>query len=191
MSDNSFGAYRRGSAFAAQRKADRIDESLVVFTSDGKRVRIKPLLMTRSNTKKSVETDMRKAIKSHLTKEIKKKSYVMFVKELISNKLQRSLAECINKIYPVRITTIRSMYIEEAAKKRVEAAKVEKIKEEVKEEGKPTEQKKETEEKKEESKEKKGKEKQEEVEEEEGKKEEKKEDKKTKPSSKKVDKKDA
>ena len=26
MSDNSFGAYRRGSAFAAQRKADRIDE---------------------------------------------------------------------------------------------------------------------------------------------------------------------
>ena len=26
MSDNSFGAYRRGSAFAAQRKADKIDQ---------------------------------------------------------------------------------------------------------------------------------------------------------------------
>ena len=26
MSDSSFGAYRRGSAFAAQRKADKIDQ---------------------------------------------------------------------------------------------------------------------------------------------------------------------
>ena len=141
------------------RKITRIDESFVVFTSDKKKIRIKPLVITRAKLKKSVEGDMRKVIKSFVKDEIKKTTYNAFIKDLISNKFQKSLAVIINKIHPVRITTIRSMHIEKSPKKKDKAAEVEEqdtqkpeVAEEIKEE--PKEEKVEEEPKKEEEQEK-------------------------------------
>ncbi len=148
-----------------RRSITRIDESFVVLTSDNKRLRIKPLVITRSKLKKSVERDMRKAIKNYITTEIKKMDYIVLVKDIITNKFQKSLAETINKIHPVRITTIRSIYIEEEKKKKVktqkkkgqkleeipEQEKLEEKKEEAKEESKVEETKEEKEEPKDEN----------------------------------------
>lgn len=126
-----------------RRKISRIDESFVVFTSDNIRIRIKPLVITRSKVQKSVETDLRKVIIAFLTSEVKKQTYVNLIRDIVGNKLQRALAEKLNKIHPVRITTIRCMYLEPEAKQKFKRGKVriaedkpeEKPTEELKEEG--------------------------------------------------------
>lgn len=100
-----------------RRKISRIDDSFSVVTADNKTIRIKPLIITRSKVQRSVATDLRKAIREFLIAEIAKKNYLDFVREVIQYKIQRSLAERLNKIHPVRITNIRTWYVETEDKK--------------------------------------------------------------------------
>lgn len=100
-----------------RRKISRIDDSFSVVTADNKTIRIKPLIITRSKVQRSVATDLRKVMREFLITEIAKKNYLDFVREVIQYKLQRSLTERLNKIYPVRIMNIRTWYVETEGKK--------------------------------------------------------------------------
>lgn len=150
-----------------RRGKKRIDMSFLCETSDKKKVRIKPVAITKKTMKSSVSAAIRKSITDYLVNSIKKMNYNNLVTSLVSHKLQSSLRNHLRKIYPLRICEIREMNIvkevapEEKAKEFVKPKQVEKeempkeikkeeVKEEIKEE-KPKEVKKE--EKKEEVKE--------------------------------------
>lgn len=95
-----------------RRGRDRIDLSFSCITSDKIKVRVKPLLITKSKSKGSVLTTLRQTTSKLLKKYISSKKYNEFVKELINHKLQDNIKSQLNKIYPLRICEIRVMEIE-------------------------------------------------------------------------------
>lgn len=94
-----------------RRNIHKIDMSFTCATSDKKTIRIKPILITRSNASNSVATKIRKNAQEFLVNHISKISYDNFTNDIISHKLQSSLKVVLNKIHPLRICEIRSMYI--------------------------------------------------------------------------------
>ncbi|MBR9690326.1 hypothetical protein GOV08_01440 [Candidatus Woesearchaeota archaeon] len=95
-----------------RRRRDRIDDSLVYKTSDGVKVRLKPFLLTRSLSKSSVRTEIRKRVKVFLFKKVSQITYDSLIESIINNKLQREMKESLSKVFPIRNADIRVMYIE-------------------------------------------------------------------------------
>jgi ribosomal protein S3AE len=135
-----------------RRGKDKVADSFIVFTSDKKRVRVKPLIITNSKTPKSVRRALRAAIRKLLKEEFSKSNFDKILLDIIHFKLQRALGDKISKISPVRNIEVRSCKIEE--KVSYEAEKKPEVKVEPKKEEPKTEKKEDkTEEKKEEKKE--------------------------------------
>jgi len=137
-------------------KKDRsnLHDSFVCETSDGKRVRLKTLIITIRKTKGAVTTSLTNSMKVNLKDYVKKISYKELINELISYKLQINLKNSLKSIYPLRNCEIKEMILE--AEKKIIGKKEEKEKVEVKEESSEAEEKKpvkpQVEEKKEETK---------------------------------------
>jgi ribosomal protein S3AE len=90
-----------------RRDIEKLDDSFVLSTSDGKFIRIKPLVIARSAANSSVKKALRKETRNFLIREIGKMTFEAFLKEVVSNHLQTELSKRLNKIYPMRTATIR------------------------------------------------------------------------------------
>lgn len=99
-----------------RRRSEKIELSFTCETSDGKHIRIKPLIFAISNTKSSVRHHIRRSVTDFLVRTIKKMTYNDLIKDLIDFKIQKTLRDSIKKIYPVRICQIKSIYIEKEKK---------------------------------------------------------------------------
>lgn len=100
-----------------RRHVDRIDESFIVATSDGVILRLKPMVLTRFNTKNSVKSLLRIAMKSYFITELKKMRFDEFVGHCVGNRIQKDLSKNLNKIYPVRSVTIRRFDVVDSSKR--------------------------------------------------------------------------
>lgn len=116
-----------------RRGKEKIEDSFICNTSDGRKVRIKPLIITRSKVKGSVISAIRKTAKMHIAREASKLAYENLVEELVNFRLQKGMHEVLNKIYPVSICEIRwfELVLKGAEYKKPEA-KAEEVKEEAK-----------------------------------------------------------
>ena len=90
-----------------RRSITRIDESFVVSTKDGVKIRIKPLLITREKVSRSVEKKLRAELKAELVKFVTGVSYEELYTEIIQNKIQNDLKKKFNVIYPLKGIIIR------------------------------------------------------------------------------------
>lgn len=86
-----------------------IEDSFTIKTKDDIVVRVKPLVFTRTKSKGSTQTQIRKAVKVFLIKEISSLGYYNAIMDLISYKTQRMLRDELNKIYPIRTCEVRFM----------------------------------------------------------------------------------
>lgn len=100
-----------------RKSIEKIDMSFLCRTSDGKNLRVKPILITRSVTTGSVAARMRKNAQDFLVKYVEAISYNNFVDDLVGHKVQNLLRKDLNKIYPLRVCEIRSMEIIDLEKK--------------------------------------------------------------------------
>ncbi len=98
----------------------RIDDSFIAETSDNVNIRIKPFLLTRKYVTGSVSTNIRRLARNFIIKQVKKNTYEKLITALVTNKLQRSLSAAIKKVYPLRASEIRAMYIEKEKKQKSE-----------------------------------------------------------------------
>jgi small subunit ribosomal protein S3Ae len=104
-----------------RRGRERLDDSFVAMTNDGKLVRIKPFMLTRFNTSKSVTTAIRKLVQREVQKYVNSNTFDSVVKDLVANRLQSKVRELLKKIYPTNVFEIRRLYLlskAEAAKAR-------------------------------------------------------------------------
>ena len=111
-----------------RRNIEKIDMSFSCSTSDNKKLRIKPLIITRSAVSSSVGAKIRRNAEDFITKYVQGISYDNLANDLITHKLQDLLRAGLNKVYPLRICEIRSMYVfkvikEESTLKQEAAAK--------------------------------------------------------------------
>lgn len=87
----------------------RVDDSFLVSTKDGVKLRLKPLILTKHKAQRKVLTELRKLVNKDFVDYIKKETYDKFVSDLMSKKLQRDLRNKLSKIYPVSIVEVRMM----------------------------------------------------------------------------------
>ena len=100
-----------------RRNSEKVDLSFVCDTADNVRLRVKPLVVTRSDVKGSVAAKLRHNIVQHLTRTIKKLKYDELINELIIHKLQSEMRAILNKIYPVKVCEIRRLCLEAGERK--------------------------------------------------------------------------
>ncbi|MEA2037330.1 MAG: hypothetical protein U9O94_07505 [Nanoarchaeota archaeon] len=99
-----------------RRGKKRLDFSFICKTSDNKRVRIKPLMIPRSGTKSSTSRDLRKATIDYVTNYISKLTFENAIRNLMAHKIQRAIRDELKKVYPIKISEITALYIEEGKK---------------------------------------------------------------------------
>ncbi len=117
-----------------RRANDKLDDSFLAETQDGKLVRMKPLLITRTETKGSVLALLNTKSKAFVIQYVKKVSYEQLISDIITSKLQSEMYKFLKKVYPLRVAEIRAMVLEPPRKKG-EAPKV--VEQPVVEEAKP------------------------------------------------------
>ena len=99
-----------------RRSNEKMDLSFVCDTADNVFVRIKPLLIAKSEVKGSVAARIRNTVVQYLAKTVKKLNYDDLMSEAISHKLQSEMKAALNKIYPLKICEIRYLGIERREK---------------------------------------------------------------------------
>lgn len=104
-----------------KRRKDKIDDSFVVLSKDGKLLRIKPMVILNGKTNNSVFTEIRKKLRHLLAKELKNLTFEDFIREVMTNKILK-LKDELKKIYPVRSIDIRKVMVE---KRKIDPIKVE------------------------------------------------------------------
>ena len=81
-----------------RRDRTKIDDSVVVQTSDKKIVRIKPLLITNSVVDSSVTKSIRTRVRNNLARFVARITYERLVEEILSYKLQKFIGNLACKI---------------------------------------------------------------------------------------------
>lgn len=96
-----------------RRDRTKIDDSVVVQTSDKKNVRIKPLLVTNSVVDTSVTKSIRTRVRNNLARFVARLTYEKLVEEILSYKLQKFIGNLACKITPIRTSEIRAFELVE------------------------------------------------------------------------------
>lgn len=104
-----------------RRKKNRIDDSFVVLTKDKKKIRVKPMILTRLNTNQPVLSKIRLYTKAYLVSKISELTYGQFAEMIITDRLTRDMKRTLSKIYPVRICVMRAFKMELGEKVKVTA----------------------------------------------------------------------
>jgi small subunit ribosomal protein S3Ae len=91
-----------------RRGKNKVDDSFLTKTMDGKVVRVKPLAITLKNTNKSVLSSLRLELRKVIKEKFSKLTFSQIIESLIQYKLQRELKTSVVKIYPLRTCEIRS-----------------------------------------------------------------------------------
>ncbi len=100
-----------------RRNRNRIDDSFTCKTSDGRIVRVKPLIITRDSTSRSVVSALRKNMRESIVRKIAKMKLEQLMNDLVTYKLQRTVRDELKRIYPLRSCEMRVLKEEENAKK--------------------------------------------------------------------------
>jgi len=107
-----------------RRNSEKMDLSFACETADNVLLRVKPLIITKADVKGSVAAKLRNSIVAFLVKEIKKMKYDELVNDLILHKVQDTMRQNFNKIYPLKVCEIRYMGIESREKPQEVVAEV-------------------------------------------------------------------
>ena len=106
-----------------RRASEKIDLSFTCETADNVFLRVKPLVIIKSDIKGSTAARLRHNVVAFLTKTIRKITYEEVINDLILHKMQSMMRAEFNKIYPLKVCEIRYLGIEE--RKKPQEAKVE------------------------------------------------------------------
>mgnify|MGYP001577689272 CR=1 FL=1 len=85
----------------------KVEDSFLVQTKDDVKYQVKPLVILRFKTQKSIASAIRKTAKEHLTNLFKSIDSKDVFLSVISNKIQMDLKSLLRKIYPVNVCEIR------------------------------------------------------------------------------------
>ncbi|MFH1592216.1 MAG: hypothetical protein ABIB47_02520 [Candidatus Woesearchaeota archaeon] len=88
---------------------DRLDDSFIVPSKDKLKIRIKPIILTRSKTSNSVLTLIRKATREKLGKFASEHSFSEIINIVITGQLQKQIKSELKKIHPLSIFEIRKV----------------------------------------------------------------------------------
>ena len=86
---------------------NKLDDSFTYETNDGKKVIIKPIMITKTFTYKTSLQLLRKTSREFLKEHIKKMNGSQVMRDIIDNVLQREIKNAVKKVTPVINCTIK------------------------------------------------------------------------------------
>jgi len=99
-----------------RRGKEKIGLTVICKTSDGKKIRLMPLIIPHSKVKGSIATSFKKSAKEFITSYASKTTFESIIRDLITNKLQRDVKSALKKVYPVRILEVAKLHLEKSKK---------------------------------------------------------------------------
>lgn len=93
--------------------SDLVEDSFVVPTKDGKKLRIKPFCITKSQASKLVLTAIREKIKELIAKEASEKTSEEFIHAVSMGKVQTGFRNEVKKIFPLKAFEFKKVVLEE------------------------------------------------------------------------------
>lgn len=102
-----------------RRGRDKVDDSFLVKSKDGKVIRVKPLMVTNSRTSMSVNSRIRLEARKILARYVNSKNYEDFFHDVMMIKLQKEMKEALSKIYPLKQFEIRQALLAKKTKQRL------------------------------------------------------------------------
>lgn len=125
-----------------RRHRNKVTDSFVMKIAGGRRIRVKPMLITRTRASKAAQKEIRKKTKEKLRDAWAKMRFDDIIHDIIEMKVQKHLKDFCSKTHPIRTADIRNIAVvpesrevtEELAKKieaeaSEEAARREKLQE--------------------------------------------------------------
>lgn len=92
-----------------RRSGDKIDHSFTAESKDGKKTRIKFILVTTKKAANSTMTDLRKRAEIELKKQLKKMNYADFMREVVIHKLQRDYKKKLSDIFRIKTFELKAI----------------------------------------------------------------------------------
>jgi len=92
-----------------RKERGKIEDSFVLQSKDNVKIRIKPFIITKSKTQRSVLTAIKNRSKEFLADVLKELNYSDFISDVISTKTQKSLREQLKKIYPIAMLEFKTI----------------------------------------------------------------------------------
>jgi ribosomal protein S3AE len=99
--------------------SERIDDSFACITKDSRKVRVKPLLVTRTKIKSSVAKALRELMIKEVQKAVERSTFDEFILVVANFILQKELKEKLSKIYPLKTAQIKWFGFEKERAQRV------------------------------------------------------------------------
>jgi len=94
-----------------RRGREKMDESFTAITSEGKKIRIKLLMLARNKTTRGVTAQLRRLARQYVSRTCIKQSYEDVVVDIVQHKLQRGIQDALKKVYPIAISEVRQMHV--------------------------------------------------------------------------------
>jgi len=91
---------------------DKVEDSFVVEMKDSMKVRVKPFLITKTQTQRSKLSLIKKTVREFLIERAKTQNISELINNAVSTKIQRELREKIKKIYPLAICEFKAILVE-------------------------------------------------------------------------------
>lgn len=92
-----------------RKERDKAEDSFETEIKDGKKIRIKPVMVTKAKVSNSVLTSLRNTSKKAIKEAVEKKDFDTIIKEIVSRKMQKDLEKALRKIYPLAVCEIKSI----------------------------------------------------------------------------------
>jgi len=96
----------------AKREKDKLSDSFVVKTSDGKLVRIKPVMVTNNMTNGAVLAALIQTCRAVCKEIVNKTKFDQLILDLVTYKFQKDVRDTLHRVYPLRNFDIRMLELE-------------------------------------------------------------------------------
>ncbi|MBL7100840.1 MAG: hypothetical protein ISS23_02695 [Nanoarchaeota archaeon] len=93
----------------ARKGRNKIGDSFVAETKDKIKVKIKPIMITRSKTQKSKLTMLKKTAKEFIIERVKTQNLTELTNDIISTKTQREIKGKLKKIHPLTVCEFKAI----------------------------------------------------------------------------------
>jgi len=94
-----------------RRNRDRIGNSIICYSKDGKKLRMKFILITRNSTKRSINTALNNKCVEFLQAYTQKLNFDQVMHNLINKRIQLGIKDALKKTYPLKFADISMMNV--------------------------------------------------------------------------------
>ena len=90
-----------------RRGKNKLEDSFSAVSKDGKKLRVKTVMITRGKATHGVHHELRKRLVEILVKTLSEQNFVDFINDLLTKKTQKTCIALLSKTYPLQMCEVR------------------------------------------------------------------------------------